>query len=89
MNGKIDIVEACLKHGGEINRTTECHGSLLHAVDISSDGYFQVLEYLLKNGNDSTFIFISSSTFIFRTLQELVDPWFTLLYQILNHPLNV
>ena len=66
MNGKIDIVDACLKHGGEINRTTECHGSLLHAVDISSDGYFQVLEYLLKNGNNSNFMFISNNASYFQ-----------------------
>ena len=66
MDGKIDIIDACLKHGGEINRITECHGSLLHAVDISSDGYFQVLEYLLKNGNNSNFMFISKNTSYFQ-----------------------
>ena len=55
MNGKIDIIEACLKHGGDINRSTECHGSLLHAVDISSERYFHVLEHLLKNGKYLSF----------------------------------
>ena len=55
LNGKVDIIEACLKHGADINRTTECHGSLLHAVDFTSDRYFHVLGYLLKHGNYLSF----------------------------------